>query len=152
MCRQCEDIGRYPTPPTWDERTGSDRLYWLKREIGKLERDYASLQHSYLTAVQSDWKWDYPFIPTQTVSVTRMGIEIPSQPGVYFVWRGEGLAYVGESKCLRNRCRIGVHEHIEDGDRLSWLLVPEKDLLVTEAFYIGIGRPWANFGTKRRKR
>lgn len=146
MCKQCRDIDRFPL------KESPDRLYVnsLKGMIVELERRYATLQAAYRSAVATNWKWEYPQIPEAQVLVSFDGADIPEASGVYFVWReDQDLAYVGQSICLRGRCRRGVHQHLEKGDRLSWILTPEHKLHVTEAFYIGIGRPWLNFGKLR---
>jgi hypothetical protein len=142
-------------PPTWYSDTLADlrinehdRIYWLQRATRKAERDYTTLQQSYLSAVASNWTWQYPPIPPPMIRLRQEWQKVPTSSGVYFIWREGGLAYVGESVNLKQRLTCS-HERVEDGDDVSWLLFPEHALTSSEAFYIGIGRPWSNGRAKK---
>ncbi len=171
MCQGCEYVDSHPwlppqeKEPTWtrldnllkdfetrnaEEQALRQRLYTLKCEIQTRERHYAGLQQAYLDAISTNWSWSYPPIPPKAVRASSAGEGLPTCPGVYFIWRNGGLAYVGQSKCVRGRCNLAQHEHLQSGDEISWLPFPQSDVLIAESFYIGIGRPWANFGFHSR--
>lgn len=71
---------------------------------------------------------------------------MPSSSGVYFVKDASGtVAYVGQSIRLCHRAKLS-HEKIEVGDRVAWLEFDSELLNWAEAYYIGICRPYRNFG------
>lgn len=82
--------------------------------------------------------------PPPTVDATKTGAGLPALPGVYFVWCGEEVVYVGQSRDINSRCSLGKHDHLCEGDRVSWLLFPIEQLRLAEAFYIGLLHPSRN--------
>jgi len=86
----------------------------------------------------------YRKIPTPTIVPTFEGIGLPDRPGIYFVFNGGILMYVGQSNCIQRRARLG-HGKIFETDLLSYLECPIDALNFVECFYIGIGQPWRNF-------
>lgn len=66
----------------------------------------------------------------------------PSKPGIYFVWSEGTVVYVGKSRSLKRR--LGSHEKIQEGDKVSWLLMPLKEIHFAELFYIWKYRPVRN--------
>lgn len=67
----------------------------------------------------------------------------PFEPGIYFLWRGPLLAYVGMSKYLSDRinCHISVQHGLYRGkvipfDRISWIVCREQEMTQLEARYI----------------
>jgi hypothetical protein len=72
--------------------------------------------------------------------------DVPAKSGVYFVWCGSLVEYVGQSVCLSNRANIANHQNIHDGDELSWLEYPRGQLDFAESYYIGVCCPRRNFG------
>jgi excinuclease UvrABC nuclease subunit len=74
-------------------------------------------------------------------------VTIPAAPGVYFLWVGCIVVYVGQSINLRQRL-TSRHHGFSHGCRASFLEFPCDELNFAEAFYIGIMRPVRNFGKK----
>ena len=68
--------------------------------------------------------------------------DVPNKSGIYFIWEGSVVAYVGQSKNLAQR--LFKHERLKRGDKISYLCVDSSDLFYHEAFYIGVCRPWRN--------
>ncbi len=87
----------------------------------------------------------YAAVPAATLQASRSGLGLPQKSGVYFVWASGIVVYVGQSRNLRNRARVG-HECITEGDSLSWLEIEPGELNFSEAFYIGALRPARNYG------
>lgn len=71
-------------------------------------------------------------------------ISLPDRPGIYFVWSGDRVVYVGQSIKLSSRCHLKRHDKIKDEDWISWLEMPAADLYFAECFYIGILQPERN--------
>ncbi len=94
-----------------------------------------------LSAVQVD---EYPAVPPPMLNVGRIRQGIPEASGVYFVWEGDRVAYVGQSVNLSLRV-TGSHGNIFRGDKVSWLEFPLGQLNFAECFYIGTCRPIRNF-------
>lgn len=92
----------------------------------------------------------YPQVPIATARVGARGTKIPSEPGVYFVWDRDRVVYVGKSINLKQRIN-GSHENIADGEEVSWLHFDIDQVLIAEAFYIGICKPVRNFGNRLKK-
>lgn len=74
--------------------------------------------------------------------------EPPLEAGVYFLWRGPMLVYVGQSCCLQNR--LTDHELARDGvrpakripfSRRTWLTCRADQREKIEALYIRAYRP-----------
>jgi hypothetical protein len=72
---------------------------------------------------------------------------LPNKSGIYFIWEGPVIAYVGQSINLARRL-LG-HEHLRPTDKVSYLCIDSSELFYHEAFYIGICRPFRNGGTKK---
>lgn len=85
----------------------------------------------------------YPPPPPPSVAPSKKGEGLPDAPGIYFVWEGEEIVYVGLSRRLCQRAKLG-HRNIREGDRLSFLRFPDEDLERIEAFYIGVIYPKRN--------
>lgn len=73
----------------------------------------------------------------------------PPVSGIYFIYASGTVAYVGQSKCLALRVRLGHHAILE-GDCASWLEFPPEELLYAECFYIWKCRPARNKATPAR--
>lgn len=93
---------------------------------------------------------EYPPSPRAMVPATATGDGLPKVSGVYFVWSGDLLVYIGQSGNIAARARLKVHRNIREGDWLSWLPFQPQELNWAECFYIGIHRPILNFGTAQR--
>ena len=70
------------------------------------------------------------------------GTAIPNKSGIYFIWEGPLVAYVGQSNNLAQR--LLKHPHLKPDDKISYLCIDNSELFHHEAFYIGICRPWRN--------
>jgi hypothetical protein len=95
--------------------------------------------------------FDYPNPPPAMAVLTPNGLGIPSSSGIYFVWSGETIVYVGQSIDLGKRVRRG-HHAINRVETVSWVLVPAYMLDYAECFYIGTLRPQRNFGVRAKWR
>ena len=105
---------------------------WLKRHVGQ---HYEYFQH--------------PEPPKPILEATSNGAGLPRASGIYFVWSEGKIVYVGLSRNLAVRCRIGMkHSAILAGDWLSWLEEATPRLKMAEAFYIGTLKPKRNFPAK----
>jgi len=93
---------------------------------------------------------NYPAVPILSVPITENGDGLPAASGVYFVWSGSSVAYVGQSVKICNRAKSG-HERIFPDERISWLEFPCALLNYAEAYYIGICLPPRNFGKFQTK-
>jgi hypothetical protein len=70
---------------------------------------------------------------------------IPEAAGIYFLWEGQAIAYVGQSKNLAFRVILGMHHRLKEEDRISYISpIETTELKYHEAFYIGVCRPWRN--------
>lgn len=85
----------------------------------------------------------YPPPPPPLLTPTKKGDCLPDAPGIYFVWEGAAIVYVGQSKRLRGRVTLR-HPNIRAGDVISYMEFPDQNLDRIEAFYIGIIYPKRN--------
>lgn len=92
---------------------------------------------------------DDPPKPMWTVSRKSAAKDLPAVSCVYFVYRGGGIVYVGKSRFLPGR--IGGHHVAEDGDGLSWIVLPQSEITHVEASYIGALKPPMNDGGCAKK-
>lgn len=82
--------------------------------------------------------------PLDQLRPTYKNEDWPFDPGVYFLWRGPLLSYVGMTQYLSDRinCHINVQHGLYRGkiipfDRISWLVCyDEKHAARLEALYI----------------
>ena len=96
----------------------------------------------------------YPPAPFPTIVPSLDGIGLPAASGIYFLWdRGAKVEYVGKSISISSRVRLGKngyatgHHRLRDSDYISYVLLPEDELLYAECFYISKYRPTRNGGT-----
>jgi excinuclease UvrABC nuclease subunit len=73
--------------------------------------------------------------------------DAPNSPGVYCVWSGESIIYVGSSEKMRQR--MIDHGRAFDflankADRVTWIIVASERMLPIEAEMIGYSRPLLN--------
>jgi hypothetical protein len=95
------------------------------------------------------WRHGLPEPPPASVVPSAMGAGLPSASGVYFLWSGGQVRYVGQSIRISGRVRLG-HSALHLGDLISWLEFPAENLKFAEAFYIGILKPERNFAMSRQ--
>lgn len=91
----------------------------------------------------------YTSVPLNFVQPSLFADNIPSVPGIYFLWENGIVDYVGQSVCLKNRLRLGSHHVLHAEHQISFVQAHEVDLDWTECFYIGICKPDKNFGMRR---
>jgi hypothetical protein len=89
---------------------------------------------------------EFPALPPAAVLMPAKGavVGLPRKPGVYFIWSGDRLLYVGQSHHLYNRVRRDRHIWLKAGMGVSWVEVRPHDLIQAEAFYISTGQPARN--------
>jgi len=88
----------------------------------------------------------YPSAPPPISVPTKYGSGMPFAPGVYFLWLGNSIEYVGKSVNLYKRLRLGSHHVLCARHRISFIIFRVEDLNWAEYFYIGAIRPTLNFG------
>lgn len=69
------------------------------------------------------------------VHLSEMG-ESFAQPGIYFLWQGEVVVYVGQSKHVTNRILKHAVDKLKTFDGVSSIPCPRKALLKTERYFI----------------
>ena len=88
----------------------------------------------------------YESVPAPTITPHKEGQGLPEESGVYFLWDGGIVDYVGRANRLCARLKLGSHHVLKDGHRISYILMPRRELTWAECYYIGITRPKQNFG------
>jgi hypothetical protein len=59
-----------------------------------------------------------------------------SQPGVYFLWKGDTVVYVGQSKNVTERILQHIHDRTKSFDGISFIPCGPSALLNKERFFI----------------
>ena len=93
-------------------------------------------------------KYEY-FPPPPPICPVSLEMVMPTTSGIYFLWESEVIVYIGQAANFYNRCRLGTHHAMRDGDYISWLEYPLHMLNYAEYFYIGAIRPVRNFGLRK---
>lgn len=88
----------------------------------------------------------YQEIPLPAFTAHPDGHGLPDLPGIYFLWAGDVIEYVGKSVSLCNRLRLGGHHVMKKDHRISFIFVDQEELTWAECYYIGAVRPQLNFG------
>ena len=65
----------------------------------------------------------FPTPPAPKITVTRNGVGVPEESGVYFVWKGARIVDVGQAGNFHKRCRSSTHPRMHEGEGLSWVIV-----------------------------
>ena len=125
--------------------SGRKRLRRLKKEITHAEATILTAANGHCELHQ------YAPVPAPMVEASNLAEGIPDFSGIYFVWAGRNVVYVGQSVKLSGRCGIRYHDQIFAGEMLSWVPEPLPRLNFAESFYIGILRPERNFGRRARR-
>lgn len=86
----------------------------------------------------------YPDIPRGSIVPSRDGSGLPNAPGVYFLWAGDTVEYVGQSVRLAGRVKLG-HDRVRPDHRISFVVLDRCELTWAECWYIGSLRPKLNF-------
>jgi hypothetical protein len=116
------------------------RLRALKQELKAVEKALFPFVNSHCELNS------YPVVPVSIVDATKRGEGVPDHSGIYFVWNGARVVYVGQSVRLSRRCLLGGHHALMPGDRISWVAIEPAHLNFAECFYIGLLKPERNFG------
>lgn len=87
----------------------------------------------------------YPDAPAGSIRPSDTGAGLPEAPGIYFLWAGELVEYVGQSIKLCNRVKVGHHQLRKD-HLISYVELDARELTWAECWYIGALRPKLNFG------
>ena len=131
-----------------DLRNARKRLAALRVEARALDSLLKEYQLLLRLQRPNPQQFNYPDVPEDCLAVDdRPNITIPAAPGIYFLWVGVTVVYVGQSTNLRQRL-VSSHHGFSDGCRASFIEFPSDALNFTEAFYIGILHPVRNFGKK----
>lgn len=88
----------------------------------------------------------YPAIPKPTVAPSATGGNLPYTSGIYFLWNGDSVEYVGQTKYLCDRLKLGRHHILQEEHSISFVVINRKELTWAECYYIGICKPRLNFG------
>jgi len=89
----------------------------------------------------------YPDVPAPFISPSFDGAELPETSGIYFLWAGDAVEYVGQSVNLRGRVRLPGHHRLKSDHRISFVFVDAHELDWAECWYIGALKPKLNFGS-----
>jgi hypothetical protein len=114
----------------------------LANVASAIERAYEKAVGTYSTELA---KSNYPEVPPPFFAPSAEGDGIPSIPGIYFLWDGETIVYVGQSVNLNQRVRLG-HWRLRPEYKISILPIDKFFLTWTECYYIGLVKPEKNFG------
>ena len=88
----------------------------------------------------------YPQVPIPSITPHKDGAGLPAESGVYFLWNGEVIEYVGKSTKLCNRVKLGSHQALRPHHRISYILIDKRLITWAECYYLGILQPVKNFG------
>jgi hypothetical protein len=125
-------------------KSAKERLRRLKIECSRTSNRWKAKAQPVIDEARASRL--YPDIPAPTIAPTRQAYGLPDSPGIYFLWKGDAIEYVGKSICLSRRLILGNH-HVLNADHLiSFLFMDSKELNWAECFYIGLVRPKLNFG------
>lgn len=109
------------------------------------EKESLEISEKYIHSI-SDCN-GYPAIPLPAISAsTSEDNNIPHISGIYFLWKNDCIEYVGQSKVLCNRLKLGLHHILKPYHQISFIPIKREDLLWAESYYIGICKPKLNFG------
>jgi hypothetical protein len=91
---------------------------------------------------------EMPVVPADGLPITN-NRALPQESGVYFVWVGEVVVYVGESVNLSQRVVLS-HPKVNAmaGEWASWVRCPYSDNFWWESFYIWLCRPERNLPSR----
>ena len=144
--------GTFKPPPTKTAPAGEHFKSPIPRgpqdagdEIQKVYADLAELRKQLREMTIRVSTNDYPQVPEPTIRPSYYGEDLPAEPGIYFLWRHDTVEYVGKSVRLSSRVRLG-HHILMKSHKISYVLIEREMLDWAEAYYIGILRPFKNFG------
>ena len=120
------------------------RLQALKKAHEERSKFIASQHNAVLQ--QKGNPHGYPGVPIPTDSPQECVDALPSSAGIYFLWNGKTIEYVGQAKRLCDRVKLGSHHVLTEEHMVSFICVKLHELTWAECYYIGITRPMLNFG------
>lgn len=88
----------------------------------------------------------YPEVPPPKHTPSNLGIGLPQESGIYFLWKDGVVQYVGRSINLNTRVRLNSHHVLTQEHLISFVMMETRDLTWAECWYIGMLRPQRNFG------
>ena len=133
-------------------RALANELKSSRKRLRRLKKEIAHAKATLLIAANGHCELhQYGAVPAPMVEASHSAQGIPAVSGIYFVWAGGKVVYVGQSVRLSSRCAIRNHHAIFAGEMLSWVPEPLPRLNVAESFYIGILKPERNFGGRGRR-
>lgn len=125
------------------------RLIAARQRLGRLRETIDQESMSFAKQVSAHQPRDsanYPLVPPPTFVPDREGGGLPAAPGIYFLWSGDAIVYVGRSVKLCQRVTLGTHHVLKQEHRISYVVLDERELTWAECYYIGVLRPIENFG------
>lgn len=130
----------------------ADELKSGRKKLRRLRKEVTRAEATLLTAANRHCELhQFAKVPAPMVEASDFAEGIPDFSGIYFVWAGGKVVYVGQSVKLSGRCNLRHHGRIFPGEMLSWVPEPSARLNFAECFYIGILRPERNFGLHARR-
>lgn len=124
----------------------ADRLRLSKNSLHKLRASIRELSEAASAAAIATYGSEYPAIPAPAITPTRAALGLPDSPGIYFLWNGDCIEYIGMARRLCSRLALGGHHILREHHRISYIHCEERMLTWTECYYIGFARPIKNFG------
>jgi hypothetical protein len=85
---------------------------------------------------------ELPMPPDEAVSVPCVIQNLVGVSGVYFLWRGGEIVYVGRAECISSRFKN--HHVAEPSDHVSVIAMPENETHLAELVYIAAYKPRLN--------
>lgn len=135
---------RFPKP----RRVGARSIRWRSDELAAWKkaqaqgavptRDINELQAACIRMATT-----YPAVPPPMPDAESRNA-IPAAPGIYFLWLGEVVDYVGQSLVLRRRLKSGNHHRMAAAHGISFVLIDRSELTWAECWYIGLLKPRLN--------
>lgn len=89
-----------------------------------------------------------PSPPSATVSVDAARVAFKGFSGVYFLWLGDKIDYVGRANCISTRLGPSHHK-LDDRHRVSIVKTTISDSWIVEPYYIWRYRPRLNCESQR---
>jgi hypothetical protein len=129
-------------------KAGRKKLAALKVEIAATEQALGSSTAMLAARQMQIPAGVYPAVPAPMFTPSNEGSGLPEISGVYFLWAGDVVEYVGQSIKLASRVRLPTHHRLRTSHRISYIPVDERDLDWAECWYIGALRPNLNFGSR----
>ena len=125
----------------------ADRLVSAKKRLAALRAAYQDQSDAFARpAIEQSIEGQYPAVPAAAFIPKKYGYGLPSSPGIYFLWLNDTVEYVGRANKLCDRLNLGGHHVLREDHRISFVLLPIKELTWAECWYIGMLRPKRNFG------